>query len=67
MFLAAELLSTQGHTATELGDELIGLMPSCSSGKLSWVLTCNQQIQTPHLRDYQTELLWGSLKMSDNK
>lgn len=67
MLLAAELLNTQGHTVAKSGDELIGPMPSCLSGKFYWVLTCNQQTQTPHLRDYQTELLSGSLKMADNE
>lgn len=29
MFLAAEPLNTQGHTAAKSGDKLTGLMPSC--------------------------------------
>lgn len=67
MFLAAELLNTQGHTVAKSRYELIGPMPSCLSGKFYWVLTCNQQIQTPHLRDYQTKLLSGSLTMADHE
>lgn len=67
MFLTTELLNTRDHTAAMLGDELTELVPSCSSGKFYRVLTCNQQTQTPHLSDYQTKLLLGSLKMAGNE
>ena len=67
MFLAAELVNTQGHTAAKSGDQLLGLMPSCSSGKFCWVLTCRQHTQTFHLQDSQNQLLLGSLKMPDNE
>lgn len=67
MFLAAALLNTQGHTAARSEDELPGPMPCCSPGKFYRVLTCNQQTQTPHLGDYQTKLILGSLKTANNK